>query len=248
MVVLDARKLDTEDPGRVQSAPLLNGRTDLSRAKPRGRTNPYSVHDSPPGFMRCKTPSCSELISREQLLEGIAMCSLGHVIDVTEEERRHLEEPGGYSLVGLSNKAQGDIAELIVQRLKSLGDFGDISEWMGERHPLDGVTSKGWGIEVKSVNGPMARNHAFTRSTKRATAKKHAEMRKRKLKGLVGVLVILDFGTSEAIIYLRGMKKMTYFERPRTEPFAIVDFTDINPFVQEARQHEMDLAGDDIPF
>lgn len=247
MVVLQARELHADIPD-LPPLPLLDNRSRGPRRRRRNRTNPRSVLDSPTGFLRCRTPGCTRFIPSSELLKDVAYCSAGHELDVRQEHWRDLETPGGYSLCGLSNKEQGDIAERVIQELRFLGEFGEVVEWYGGNHPYDGMTNLGWAVEVKSVNAELARNHAFTRSTARATERKHAEMERCNATGLVGALVPLYYSTSEAWIYLRGMQQMTYFEKPKTRPFEVFNFEHFNPFAKVEEQRELDFKGDDIPF
>lgn len=251
VVISPSRATSKEDRQLAETfdnSPLFDKNTGRHRWSTRRRTNPHSLRDAPDGQIKCKHPGCNLFFPKEALAEDEVLCPAGHEFDRDAEEAAELKGNQERSHIGISRTDQGDIAELIVQELKFLGEFGQVSEWIAGSAPLDGLTDLGWGIEVKSINGPMAKNHAFTRCRKRSVERKNAEIKRRSLRGIVGVLVILDFDTSEAIIYLRGMDRMMYWERPQTAPFAVVDFEHLNPLVAAEKQAKLDLEGDDIPF
>jgi hypothetical protein len=125
----------------------------------------------------------------------------------TEETYKPGFTPGGTTRIGLSLQEQAQIGEDLVEHLGSLPGYGPIVWWhqggATETSPLDGAT-KEWGIEVKTI-GYDATHHRFIPgrpSEKDAKNKQAEEMR---LKGVLGVLVLLNYRTSEADVYVKEM-------------------------------------------
>lgn len=108
---------------------------------------------------------------------------------------------GGQTRAGLSLKTQGDVGEGIVKTLKGIPGYGPITWWSDAYNsPLDGSTRE-WGIEVKTANVDNA-NWQFAPRPSEA-ASKNAMAAERGLKGVLGVLVVLDYRRSLADIYVK---------------------------------------------
>lgn len=248
MVVIDATQLFREDErSRFSHVPLFDSHGGVSR-RMRRRANPSSLRDAPDGTIKCREPGCSLFLSSPKPGERFVECLRGHEFDVEAAELADLERPHRMAHIGISRTEQGKIAEQIVREYGDLGRFGKVSQWIAGSEPLDGLTDRKWGVEVKSINGPMAKNHAFTRCSSRSVERKNAEIVRLSLNGIVGVLVILDFDTSIATIYVRGIDRMMYFEKHTAELLAVVSFEHINPVAIARKQAKLDLVGDDIPF
>lgn len=116
----------------------------------------------------------------------------------------------GATRIGLSREQQAQIGEDLVHSLGELPGYGPIESWHGVEAfgnaPLDGAT-KEWGIEVKTL-GYDATHHRFIPGggpNRRPDEKEHKNkqavgMGKR---GILGLLVLLNYRTSKADIYAR---------------------------------------------
>lgn len=248
MVVMDLPGLLAERgvPAHVWPRNLvtLPGQDSLRRRVTRRQFNPESCAFVPVGYVPCKSP-CRNFAEIDYEA-NTAECPEGHVLDLDEECQEF--GPGGGTWVGLTLKQQGDIGEEIVKKLKKLGEWGNVDEWCKEYNaPLDGITDLGWGIEVKTKS-TRAKKHCFEPGNKKSRARKLAEAEKRNLKGILEVLVILDFELSKARIFIKAKprgKQLRFWSMPTDPPFAVVDFTDLNPFVpSEDKEREKT----EIPF
>lgn len=205
----------------------------------RSRFNPDSCREVPDGFHQCPYGPCKRLIPSHKFERRIVTCEDGHETDLDEEIRREHEDPGGIALVGLTNTQQGFIAESVVAAFTPLGSYGTPGDFTDYCCPVDFVTDAGVAIEVKSVS-TRARNHAFA-----LTAKKKeriaAYMKQHECTGLVGALVILDFSSATADVYLREMPNgAIYFEKPKVAFATEVPFD--SPF------NAAPTSTEDIPF
>lgn len=221
----------------------------LRKDKPRSlgyrrRRNDDSCHNAPEGFYQCPSASCDLHIPASEFLNGEVTCSAGHFTDLKERELQELLSPGGIALVGVTNTQQGRIAEQVVWDIHDLGEFGVLDQWLSHdvdhNSTFDMVTSTGLPVEVRSVS-TRAANQAFALSAGKKR-RMNIEMRRRKARGQIGVLVILDFVTMTANIYLRFMERAIYFERPKKPFITQVPFT--NPYAEIDRTQ----VPDDIPF
>jgi hypothetical protein len=112
--------------------------------------------------------------------------------------------PGGATRSGLTLREQGDIGEKLIQSLGYLPGYGPITWWHsmagGGQSPLDGGT-KDWGIEVRAYNADNAALQ-FNIGADEKITKNQAAM-DAGYKGILGILVSLDFRRSLADIYVR---------------------------------------------
>lgn len=185
----------------------------------------------PPGTFLCLDPTCDVLLPDELLDGDWYACPRGHTVELRDREQQLSLSVGGWTHVGLTCTEQGYIAEQVVRDLGHLGNYGRIS-WWSDRYnePLDGATDEGWGIEVKSVS-TRARNFAYFPGTRAAKRRKDAFARERGWRGILAVLVVLDFAASTAAVHVRPMRRMRYFE-DMGDPIARVPFP--NPFEEAA--------------
>ena len=111
-------------------------------------------------------------------------------------------KPGGGTKIGLHMKEQGDIGEDLVFSLKQLPGYGPIT-WKSPTYnsPLDMATDE-WGIEVKTL-GYDAIHHRFVPGRPKEKMEKNEMAVARNLKGVLGVLVLLNYRTGLADIYVR---------------------------------------------
>ena len=112
---------------------------------------------------------------------------------------------GGGTRIGLSLKEQAQIGEDLVERMGELPGYGKIT-WVHpggaiSKSPLDMATNE-WGIEVKTL-GYDAIHHRFIPGRPQEKADKNAMAVAKGLKGVLGVLVLLNYRTSKADIYVR---------------------------------------------
>jgi hypothetical protein len=112
---------------------------------------------------------------------------------------------GGGTRIGLGLDVQSQIGENLVEQLGEIPGYGPITWWHAggstAASPLDGATEE-WGIEVKTL-GYDAMHHRFIpgRVKEKNDKNKHAlDMGK---KGVLGVLVLLDYRRSVADIFVR---------------------------------------------
>jgi hypothetical protein len=156
---------------------------------------------------------------------------------------------GGATRIGLSMGEQGEIGEDLVYQLGNLGEYGPITWWHGGgatgASPLDGATPE-WGVEVKTL-AYDATHHRFitanerphadgTRFYERAEKMQDAQLRGKK--GVLGVLVMLDYRRSVADIFVK--------EFPLREGWDFKDFkgTGISNF----RSHQGFHLFKEVPF
>lgn len=132
-----------------------------------------------------------------------------------EDQQAHNWHSGGGTAVGLTMIQQAEIGENLVESLGTLGPYGPITWWhqggAQAGSPLDGATED-WGVEVKTI-GYDAMHHRFVPGGVRKDsegnilrdekAEKDAHALKLNKKGVLGVLVLLDYRRSVADIYAR---------------------------------------------
>lgn len=167
------------------------------------------------GYYTC--PSCKQ---SHDLMEDVPWHG------ASEEEARHNEHqfeqeryepteenytpgftPGGTTRIGLTLQEQAQIGEDTIEHLGSLPGYGAIVWWhqggATTPSPLDGAT-KEWGIEVKTI-GYDATHHRFIPGRMGEKEAKNGQAEEMGLKGILGVLVLLNYRTSEADIYVKEM-------------------------------------------
>lgn len=169
------------------------------------------------GFIKCANPVCDYWLSPEEqsdLGDGYFSCPVCkktyNFMDPTPFGGNYgAEQKMGMDLkpqtfAGLSMKHQGDVAEALVQQQGTLGAYGKITWWSSDYNdPIDGGAGD-WAIEVKAICID-AKNHRFVpgTTTRRGNMVKRAQ--ELGFKGILGVLVILDYRRSLADIYAMEM-------------------------------------------
>lgn len=125
--------------------------------------------------------------------------------DEMSPEARNQFEAGGGTRIGLGMDVQAQIGENLVHDLGTIPGYGQITWWhdggaLGNS-PLDGAT-KDWGIEVKTLGYDTA-HHRFVPGRTKEKAHKNEMAAQMNKKGILGVLVLLDYRRSVADIYVR---------------------------------------------
>lgn len=149
------------------------------------------------GYFTC--PKCSQ--SHDLLHE---MPWHGVTEDEWDPETKGFAAGGG-TRIGLPMQAQAQIGEDLVEKLGEIPGYGPITWWhqggtLGNS-PLDGAT-KDWGIEVKTL-GYDARHHRYVPGRVREKLHKNEMALSMGKKGILGVLVLLDYKRSVADIYVQ---------------------------------------------
>lgn len=171
------------------------------------------------GYKKCETSQCPFFLSpaTQAVVEekgGYYMCPkcfrnhdlLQHMPwhGAPEEEGFFGYGEGGGTHVGLRMDEQGQIGERLIRSQGELPGYGPIVWWSDNYHsPLDGAT-KDWGIEVKTL-GYDAVHHRFIPGRPHEKEAKNKQAEEMGLKGILGVLVILNYRTSLADVYVREM-------------------------------------------
>jgi hypothetical protein len=111
---------------------------------------------------------------------------------------------GGGTRIGLGMEVQAEVGENLVRNLGEIPGYGPITWWheggaLGNS-PLDGATAD-WGIEVKTL-GYDATHHRYIPGRAKEKAHKNEMANKMGKKGILGVLVMLDYRRSVADIYV----------------------------------------------
>lgn len=118
---------------------------------------------------------------------------------------------GGGTRIGLPMDEQAQIGETLIQQ-HGLPGYGPIIWWhegpAAANSPLDGAT-KDWGIEVKTLSFDVE-HHRFVPGTTRYKELKNNQAAEMGLKGVLGVLVLLNFRTSMATVYVKEMPLETW--------------------------------------
>jgi hypothetical protein len=112
---------------------------------------------------------------------------------------------GGGTRIGLPMSDQSQIGEDLVHNLGELPGYGPITWWHEggslANSPLDGAVED-WGIEVKTL-GYDAMHHRYVPGRKREKLHKNEMALAMGKKGVLGVLVLLDYRRSVADIYVQ---------------------------------------------
>lgn len=174
------------------------------------------------GYQKCYKPGCNFFISPDSQQEIQSHPDAGYYTcpkcRTTWDTMSHLPwhgapedylEPfysGGGTRIGLSMADQSQIGEDLVQE-HGLPGYGPIIWWhpggATSQSPLDGTTQE-WGIEVKTI-GFDAAHHRFIPGRPKEREAKNNAAAELNLKGVLGVLVLLNYRTSMASIYVKEM-------------------------------------------
>jgi hypothetical protein len=110
---------------------------------------------------------------------------------------------GGGTRIGIGMREQAQLGEDLVTNLKELPGYGPIT-WVHpggaiSPSPLD-MATKEWGIEVKTL-GYDATHHRFVPGRPKEKEDKNAMAAAKGYRGVLGILVLLNYRTSKADIY-----------------------------------------------
>ncbi len=111
--------------------------------------------------------------------------------------------------------SQNEIGREIIADLGHLPKYGDIIWWDNSNdHPFDGATSE-WGIDIRTINrndldhyydpDPDPDPDDIKGRYPHSTHNKNEAAQQMGVKGILGILVVLDYRISEADIYIKEM-------------------------------------------
>ncbi len=184
-------------------------------------------------YQKCYKPSCNFFLSPEAQTEvqnhpdaGYYTCpkcktswdTMSHLPWHGAPEMENMSpgefeefSAGGGTRIGLSMAEQAQIGENLIEE-HGLPGYGEIMWWhpggATSPSPLDGTT-KDWGVEVKTLSFD-AEHHRFIPGSTVDKASKNAAAAELHLKGVLGVLVLLNFRTSMASVYVKEMPLETW--------------------------------------
>lgn len=119
---------------------------------------------------------------------------------------------GGGTSIGLPMEDVGQIAENVITGLGQIPGYGPITWWhpggSASKAPLDGTT-KEWGIECKGAVYDSV-GHFFKPGDYYEKMAKDRAARQLGLKGVLGVLVLLNFRNDLADVYVKEMPPIWY--------------------------------------
>jgi hypothetical protein len=185
------------------------------------------------GYYKCLNPMCDFHFSPERMSSHDAMDTLDcpncqrsyNMLDSAPFAQAgggndSSYSAGGGTIAGISMKDQGEIGEDIVRSLGEIPGYGSITWWheggAQAASPLDGGTAD-WGVEVKTLNVDAKNHRWIPGGARRSRAAiplgitrdekddKNRAAEQMGYKGVLGVLVILDYRRSVADIYVREM-------------------------------------------
>jgi hypothetical protein len=243
------------------------------------------------GWIKCRNPVCNYFLSDEEfqdmennghyfscpnckltypLLDPTPFNIQGGAVEGNPNPGYEVEGIKGRdyeTMVGLTMKQQGDIAEELVKGLKEIPGVGPITWWSDTYNdPIDGGAGE-WGIEVKALCIDV-KNHRFIPGAPKRKEQMVARAQELGFKGILGILVVLDYRRSVADIYLKEMPLGPWRTPPATGypqglevsgPVAwrknthdrmIAEVPFQNPFLNPRNPEPTTFAhtGDDIPF
>lgn len=170
------------------------------------------------GFSHCHNQLCDWWISpqaAQQVSEAgqqyrCPRCGLSYdlntVVGQYPREETSAFTPGGRTIAGISLAEQAQIGEDLVEQLGQIPGYGQITWWhqggATSASPLDGAADT-WGIEVKTLNAD-AKNLRFVPGGPRYKAMKNEHAEREGWQGILGILVLLNYRTSRADMYVRA--------------------------------------------
>lgn len=219
-------------PGRdfVQKLPGGGRATDYSTIK--------QMQDE--GWQKCPKHDCDFWITPQAIASvknssGYYTCpKCNHSYDLMDELPWHGPEvdedvpfsAGGGTRIGLPMVDQAQIGEDLVAQMGEIPGYGKIVWWhpggAGSQSPLDGATEH-WGIEVKTLNYDDT-HHRFIPGRPNERADKNAQAEKMGLKGVLGVLVMLDYRRDVADIYVKAMPLEPWEYNPKQFTSGVATF------------------------
>lgn len=143
---------------------------------------------------------------------------------------------GGGTRIGLSLADQGQIGEDLVEKMANIPGYGPITWWhhggASVNSPLDGATAE-WGIEVKTL-GYDAMHHRFIPGRVKEKMDKNNQAEKMGLKGVLAILVLLDYRRSVADVYAREypLERGVGAYRSHQGQHMVAELPFNNPFMQ----------------
>jgi len=159
------------------------------------------------GFTDCAHPGCGFMHS-----PGLAQsqdcpnCGISpdQASDLSQGIYAMQQTPGGSTRAGLSMREQGALGENLLQKLGEIPGYGKITMWHdqsgSDNSPLDGAVGE-WGIEVRTYN---ADNQALQFNIHPdEKIRKNQAAAEAGYKGILAIIVALDFRRSLADIYVR---------------------------------------------
>lgn len=157
------------------------------------------------GYFTC--PSCQQ---SHDFLHELPWHGVRDEAEIRDNQERdqHANEwhAGGGTRIGLTMAAQAQIGEDLVANMGEIPGYGKITWWHDGGatmpSPLDGATAE-WGIEVKTL-GYDAKHHRFVPGRPKEKEDKNAAAAQLGAKGVLGVLVLLDYRRSVADIYVKA--------------------------------------------
>lgn len=185
------------------------------------------------GYQQCRNQLCNHMHSPDTLQsvydsggeQGVHECS--HC-GLAQTPFKRPGTPGGGTNAGISMEEQSTIGEDLVKAMGEIPGYGRIAWWhggaaAGANSALDGATIE-WGIECKTYNWTNARKRGIINAKdkrmkaaavndpklfadKVADPKLNEILGQLDFKGLLGVLVLLDFETGLADIFGHAMPK-----------------------------------------
>jgi hypothetical protein len=168
------------------------------------------------GYMKCPNPKCGFMINPQTLASikkssGYFTCpKCRQSYDLMNELPWHgvTDGPeefssGGGTRIGIPMADQAQIGESLVAGLKDLPGYGPIT-WVHpggsiSQSPLD-MATKDWGIEVKTL-GYDSLHHRFIPGRVQEKEDKNNMAAEMGLKGILAILVLLDYRRDVADIY-----------------------------------------------
>jgi hypothetical protein len=197
------------------------------------------------GYQQCRNQLCNHMLSPDTLdstpvdtNHTCAHCGLDQM------PHKRPGTPGGGTNAGITMEEQSGIGEDLVKALGEIPGYGRIAWWhggvaAGANSALDGATIE-WGSECKTYNWTNVRKRGIINVRDKARKAQAindprifaAEVQDPKLnevlnrldfKGLLGVLVLLDFETGQADIFGHAMPKDP--ETGRLEPEEVKHIT-----------------------
>lgn len=238
------------------------------------------------GWLKCRTPTCNYMLSPEEVSDmedrnhffSCPSCKVTYPLldptpfhmqggGITGNPNPQGQEPveginrNWETIVGLSMRDQGKLAEDVVREMKTIPGYGPITWWSENYNdPIDGGAGE-WGIEVKAICID-AKNHRFVPGSTKRKDDMIARATELGFKGILGTLVILDYRRSVADVYTMEMPLdpwVTKGNRPVQGPVAfrkhngehlVAEIPFNNPFLNPRSPEPQTFAhtGDDIPF
>lgn len=213
------------------------------------------------GYEKCRNQLCPFMISPKILYEAeedplftCPWCSLAYDL------RKAPGKPGGMTNSGLDLGTFAQIGEDVVEQLGELPGYGPIL-WMHKggatsASHLDGAVAE-WGLEIKTINWASQNLRAIVSPKDRVTKNRAASdpkwfadvlgdeslaqvLPQLNFHGVLGVLVLLDFFSSMADVYVREMPLSSNIgpKKPHGELQGVIHF----------RHNVATLVAERVPF